>query len=108
ANTQDASANVAAAAAALDTAQLNVGFTRITAPISGIVGRAEVTAGNLVTSGQTLLTTLVSVDPIYVSFDGDEQAYLKFLQFSRKPHATNHQAVLVGLADESGYPHQGV
>jgi RND family efflux transporter MFP subunit len=108
ANTQEASANVAAAAAALDTAQLNVEFTRITAPISGIVGRAEVTAGNLVTSGQTLLTTLVSVDPIYVSFDGDEQAYLQYLHFSRNSHATEHQPVLVGLADESGYPHQGV
>jgi len=108
ADTQEASANVAAAAAALDTARLNVEFTRITAPISGIVGRAEVTAGNLVASGQTLLTTLVSVDPIYVSFDGDEQAYLQYLRFSRKPDATDHQPVLVGLADETGYPHQGV
>jgi RND family efflux transporter MFP subunit len=108
ANTQEASANVDAAAAALDTAQLNVEFTRVTAPISGIVGRAEVTAGNLVTSGQTLLTTLVSVDPIYVSFDGDEQAYLQYMRFSRNPDATDHQPVFVGLADETGYPHQGV
>jgi RND family efflux transporter MFP subunit len=108
ANSQEASANVDAAAAALDTARLNVEFTRVTAPISGIVGRAEVTAGNLVTSGQTLLTTLVSIDPIYVSFDGDEQAYLQYMRFSRSPNATEHQPVFVGLADETGYPHQGV
>ena len=49
------------------------------APISGLVGRAEITAGNLVAAGQTLLTTLVSIDPIYVSFDGDEQVYLKYV-----------------------------
>ncbi|HEX4025073.1 MAG TPA: efflux RND transporter periplasmic adaptor subunit [Steroidobacteraceae bacterium] len=108
ANTQQADANVDAAAAALYTAKLNVEFTRVTAPISGIVGRAEVTAGNLVTNGQTRLTTLVSVDPIYVSFDGDEQAYLQYLRISRNPDATNHQPVFVGLADESGYPHEGV
>jgi RND family efflux transporter MFP subunit len=108
ANTQEASANVDAAAAALDTATLNVEFTRVTAPISGIVGRAEVTAGNLVTSGQTLLTTLVSIDPIYVSFDGDEQAYLQYMRFNRNPDATDHQPVFVGLADETGYPHQGM
>ncbi len=87
---------------------MNLEFTRITAPISGIVGRAEVTAGNLVTSGQTLLTTLVSIDPIYVSFDGDEQAYLKYMEFGRSPDAHTNQPVFVGLADESGYPNQGV
>src|SRR6185312_999686 len=67
--------------------QLRRRFTGYIAPISGIAGRAEVTAGNLVTSGQTLLTTLVSVDPIYVSFDGDEQAYLKYLEPGRSPNA---------------------
>jgi RND family efflux transporter MFP subunit len=107
ANADEAGANVQAASAAVDTAALNLSFTRITAPISGIVGRAEVTAGNLVTSGQTLLTTLVSVDPIYVSFDGDEQAYLRFLRPARDPYAAVHQPVFVGLADEAGYPHQG-
>src|SRR5579862_2349431 len=103
----EASANVDAAAAAVETAALKLEFTRVTAPISGIVGRAEVTAGNLVTSGQTLLTTLVSIDPIYVSFDGDEQAYLKYMEFGRSSHANANQPVFVGLADESGYPHQG-
>ncbi len=103
----EAGANVDAAAAAVDTAALNLEFTRVTAPISGIAGRAEVTAGNLVTSGQTLLTTLVSIDPIYVSFDGDEQAYLKYMSFGRGPQATEHHPVLVGLTDESDYPHRG-
>ncbi|HEX4050073.1 MAG TPA: efflux RND transporter periplasmic adaptor subunit [Steroidobacteraceae bacterium] len=108
ANTQEAGANVDAAAAAVDTAALNLQFTRVIAPISGIVGRAEVTAGNLVTSGQTLLTTLVSIDPIYVSFDGDEQAYLQYLRLGRSPGAPNRKPVYVGLADETGYPHQGL
>lgn len=106
-NALAAGANVDAAAAAVDTATLNLEFTRVTAPISGIVGRAEVTAGNLVTSGQTLLTTLVSIDPIYVSFDGDEQAYLQYMRLGRSATADNHQSVFVGLAGESGYPHQG-
>ena len=53
---------MAGAQAAVDTAALNMSFTRVTAPITGVVSRAEITAGNLVTSGQTLLTTVVSVD----------------------------------------------
>ncbi len=108
AGTQQAGANVDAAGAAVDTAALNLEYTRVTAPIAGIVGRAEVTAGNLVTSGQTLLTTLVSIDPIYVSFDGDEQAYLNYLDFGRDAQSKNQQPVFVGLEDESGYPHRGV
>ncbi|TLY79413.1 MAG: efflux RND transporter periplasmic adaptor subunit, partial [Gammaproteobacteria bacterium] len=106
--TEQATANVDAAAAAVDSAALNLEFTRVTAPISGVVGRAEVTAGNLVTPGQTLLTTLVSIDPIYVSFEGDEQAYLKFMEFSRTSgHDSVRHPVWVGLADEAGYPHEG-
>ena len=81
---QQADANVEAAQAALDTAALNLTFTRVTAPISGRISRALVTEGNLVTSGQTMLTTLVSLDPIYVRFDGDEQAYLKYTRLARE------------------------
>jgi len=98
-----AQANVDAAQAALDSANLNLSFTRVTAPIAGVVSRAVVTAGNLVTSGQTLLTTVVSVDPIYVSFDSDEQGFLRFMNH-RQGAST---AVAVGLADEAGYPHAG-
>lgn len=125
ANATQAAADVEATKAALDDAALNLSFTRVTAPITGRVSRAIVTAGNLVTSGQTLLTTVVSLDPIYVTFDADEQAYLKFEKYARidgllasKQRATGaastrHQAgglgnpVYVGLEDENGYPHQG-
>jgi RND family efflux transporter MFP subunit len=108
AGTEQASANVDSAAAAVDSAELNLAFTRVTAPITGVVGRAEVTAGNLVTPGQTLLTTLVSIDPIYVTFEGDEQAYLKHMDFSRTGSRDERHPVWVGLAGETGYPHQGV
>src|SRR5438477_12378032 len=109
---EQAQANVEAAQAALDAAALNLEFTRVTAPISGRISRALVTSGNFVTNGQTPLTTLVSLDPIYVSFDGDEQEYLKYTKVARDPARGSsrdaHSPVLVGLADESGYPHQGV
>ena len=105
---EQAHANVSGAQAAVDSAQLNMTFTRVTAPITGVVSRAEITAGNLVTSGQTLLTTVVSVDPIYVSFQGDEQGFLNFMNFARKgSDAEASHPVFVGLANEEGYPHQG-
>ena len=105
---EQAHANVTGAQAAVDSAQLNMGFTRVTAPISGVVSRAEITAGNLVTSGQTLLTTVVSVDPIYVSFQGDEQGFLNFMNYARNGgDAEATHPVFVGLANEEGYPHQG-
>ena len=112
AGNEQAQASVEAAQAALDAAALNLEFTRVTAPIAGRISRALVTSGNYVADGSTLLTTLVSLDPIYVTFDGDEQAYLRY---SKLAHATDHGAareaarnpVVVGLANESGYPHQG-
>jgi RND family efflux transporter MFP subunit len=112
AGNDQAIANFDAAQAALDSAALNLTFTRVTAPIDGRISRAQVTAGNFVTSGQTMLTTLVSLDPIYVTFDNDEQAYLKYGKQARDgDHASSrdsHNTVLVGLANESGYPHNGV
>jgi RND family efflux transporter MFP subunit len=109
AGAEQSSANVSAAEAAVESAELNLSFTRVTAPIAGVVGRAEITAGNLVTSGQTLLTTLVSIDPIYVSFEGDEAGYLKYMEFARRAHTASDGAhpVWVGLTDESDYPHEG-
>ena len=108
---EEAAANVAAAEAAVDAAALDLSFTQVRAPISGLVGRAEITAGNLVAAGQTLLTTLVSIDPIYVSFDGDEQVYLKYvgmdLRGERESSRTAQNPVWVGLADEQGHPHEG-
>ena len=111
AGSEQAQANVAAAQAALDAAALNLEFTRVTAPISGRISRALVTSGNFVTNGQTPLTTLMSLDPIYVSFDGDEQEYLKYIKLARDASAHAHEArnpVQVGLANENGFPHQGV
>jgi RND family efflux transporter MFP subunit len=109
---EQAQANVQLADAALDTAQLNMTFTQVTAPITGRISRANVTLGNLVTNGQTLLTTLVSIDPIYVRFDGDEQAYLRYVKLARDRAAAGEKdapnPVLVGLADETGFPHTGV
>jgi membrane fusion protein, multidrug efflux system len=79
----------------------------VRAPITGRVGRAEITQGNLVQSGPpspTLLTTIVSLDPIYVYFDTDEQSYLKYMG---GVSARSGRPVLIGLANETGFPHQG-
>jgi RND family efflux transporter MFP subunit len=111
---REAKADVAAARAAVDSAKLNLEFTRITAPIGGRVSKAVVTAGNLVTGGSnaaTLLTTVVSLDPMYVTFEGDEQIYLKYNELSRRgERASSRDAanpVLMGLANETDYPHHG-
>jgi RND family efflux transporter MFP subunit len=101
-----ATANVAAGQAAVDTARLNLEFTRVTSPIDGRVSRAIVTAGNYVTAGETTLTSVVSLDPIYVSFDGDEQRYLHFLQ-SALEAGHDPTGIQVGLDGESGFPHHG-
>lgn len=111
AGSEQAAANVQAAEAAVDAAQLNLSFTRVLAPIAGRVGKAEITAGNLVTGGQTPLTTLVSIDSVYVEFEGDERVYLKYAELARRGERAdtrdpNHK-LWVGLADENGYPHEG-
>jgi multidrug efflux system membrane fusion protein len=102
-----ASANVKAAQAALETAQINLGYTKVVAPVSGRVSRAEITVGNVVSAGAGAppLTTLVSVSPIYASFDADEQTYLQYI--GREKDGTK-VPVQLGLADESGYSRTGV
>ena len=109
---EQAAANLQAAEAAVESAALDLSFTEVRAPIAGLVGRAEITAGNFVAAGQTLLTTLVSIDPIYVSFDGDEQVYLKNvgleLRGELKSSRDTRNPVWAGLADEQGHPHEGV
>jgi RND family efflux transporter MFP subunit len=101
-------AAIRAAEAALQVARLNLEWTVVRAPISGRVGRAEITAGNVVQGGAptpTLLTTIVSLDPIYVYFDTDEQAYLKYMGGAAA--GPSGRQVLVGLANETGFPHEG-
>ncbi len=79
---READANLRAAQAALQTARLNLSYTQVRSPVAGRVGRIEVTVGNLVAAGPgaPVLTTLVSVSPIYASFDADEQIVAKALQ----------------------------
>ncbi len=79
---QEADANLRAAEAALLSARLNLGYTQVRAPVSGRVGRLEITVGNLVAAGPgaPVLTTLVSVNPIYASFDADERVVLRALK----------------------------
>lgn len=91
-----------AAAATLASAKLNLEFTRITSPISGRVSRAAITEGNLVTSSD-VLTTVVSDDPVYATFNADEQTYLKYVDSAR----TRPGPVYMGLMDEEGHPHEG-
>ncbi|KAF1051155.1 MAG: Multidrug resistance protein MdtE [Burkholderia gladioli] len=78
---RESTANVKAAAAALEAAKINLGYTRIVAPFSGRASRAEITLGNVVSAGASAapLTTVVSVSPIYASFDADEQTYLRYI-----------------------------
>ena len=109
-----AEANAAGAQAALESAQLNLGFTRVTSPVTGRVSRAEVTRGNLVTGGNnggTLLSSVVSMDPIYLYFDSDEQAYLRYTQMAHSGQRSSSRdapnPVQVGLANEEGFPHAG-
>lgn len=98
-------ADVRSAQAAVDAARLNLEFTRVVSPIAGRVSRAVVTEGNYVSAGGSVLTSVVSLDPIYVSFDGDEQSYLNFRP--RVGGDSPNSAVFVGLANEEGYPHTG-
>jgi multidrug efflux system membrane fusion protein len=78
----EADANLRAAEAALQSARLNLGYTQVRAPIAGRIGKIEVTSGNLVAAGPgaPVLTTLVSVNPIYASFDADEQIVTRALK----------------------------
>jgi RND family efflux transporter MFP subunit len=116
----EARAAIQSARAAVERAALDVEFTKVTAPISGRVSRAYVTKGNLVNASgaeTTLLTTIVSLDPIYVYFDVDERALLRYQQGAREQVGGNDQPanvreakipVQLGLAAESGLPHEGV
>lgn len=110
---READANLRAAQAALQAARLNLGYTQVRAPVAGRVGRIEVTVGNLVASGAgaPVLTTLVSVSPIYASFDSDEQIVVKALQDLKS--GTSARALIeripvqMGTGTSGGTPHAG-
>jgi RND family efflux transporter MFP subunit len=111
---EDAAASLDAARAERATAALNLGFTRVEAPIRGRTSRHLITEGNLVTGGDvqgTLLTTIVSLDPIHCYVDTDERSYLKYTRLARtgeRPSSRDvENPVWVGLADEEGFPHEG-
>ncbi|WP_062381289.1 multidrug efflux RND transporter periplasmic adaptor subunit MexE [Pseudomonas abietaniphila] len=104
---QEAKAAVAATQAQLDLARLNLSFTRVTAPISGRVSRAEITAGNIVTADQSILTSVVSTDKVYAYFDADERVFLKYNQLARDGKRGATTPVYMGLSNEVENPHLG-
>ncbi|MDX1552438.1 MAG: efflux RND transporter periplasmic adaptor subunit [Marinobacter sp.] len=99
-----ARARVQAAQAALDAAELDLQYTRITAPVSGRAGRALVTRGNLANADQSLLTTVVSVDPLHVYFEADEKSASRSQQL---PVTGQPRSVRIALGDEDGRQYQG-
>ncbi|MBJ8504031.1 multidrug efflux RND transporter periplasmic adaptor subunit AdeF [Acinetobacter seifertii] len=103
---RSANANLQAARAAVQSARLNLEYTRITAPVSGRISRAEVTVGNVVSAGNgaQVLTSLVSVSRLYASFDVDEQTYLKYISNQRN---SAQVPVYMGLANETGFSREG-
>lgn len=111
---QQSAAEVEAAQAEIQRAELDVEFTHVRAPVRGRASRNFVSEGNLIsggTAGSTLLTTIVSLDPVYCYFDVSERAMLKYTRLdlagarSSSRHAPN--PVFIGLADEEGFPHEG-
>jgi RND family efflux transporter MFP subunit len=112
---REAAGALEAARAALERARLDVEFTHVRAPISGRISRYLVTPGNLVSGGSenaTLLTTIVSMDPIHVYINADEQAYLRYLRLARSGARPSSRVtpnpVRLRLADEKEFVHEGV
>ncbi|HJZ55462.1 MAG TPA: efflux RND transporter periplasmic adaptor subunit [Gemmataceae bacterium] len=108
-------ANIAADRALVASRQLDLDYTKVLAPVGGRVSRYVVTVGNLVQAGDqnggTLLTTIVSVDPMYAYFDVDEYTALRVRQLAREGKSDSPRdggyPVSLGLANEEGFPHQG-
>lgn len=105
-----AKADVGMAAAGLDTAKINLGYTTIRSPLAGRTGRSQVDIGNLVGAGEfTLLTTIKQFNPIYAYFTVNEQDLLRVMKMQRAEggEGARHVPVQMGLVNESGYPHEG-
>lgn len=115
AGSRNAAAQLRAAQAMVQVARLNLGYTRITSPIDGRVGRAEVTQGNLVSGGAggqaTRLTTVVSMQPMYAYFEASEQDYLKYDDLARsgeRPSSRDaRNPVLMAVGNETEFRHRG-
>jgi RND family efflux transporter MFP subunit len=110
----EAEAGIRSAAAGLNTAKLDLEFTAIHAPISGRIGQALVTPGNLVSGGTntaTVLTTLVALDPIYCYVEVDERSSLKYRSLAREGKRESalfkEIPARMGLTNEAGFPHEG-
>ena len=112
-------ASIQTAEAAIRDAQLNLGFTKITSPIDGRVSRTRITEGNLIqpgTNDAAVLTMVVTTNPIYVYFNVDEEALLKYQSLALRKGRQLHPKRLkdlkipveIGLADEEGFPHAGI
>jgi multidrug efflux system membrane fusion protein len=106
-----AAAQVQSAQANIAIDNLNLEFCHVASPIDGRVSRYFLTVGNLVNQDQTLLTTVVSQDPMYAYFDADEPTLLRvrraISEGKIKPAVANKNPVLMGLQDEEGFPHTG-
>lgn len=107
---QQADADIVGARAALEQARLDLGYTEIRAPISGRIGRRLITEGNLVRANDTLLTTLVSLDPIHFYFDVDERSFLAYSKMAGEKIALGDSKtqVFIGLSDEKALDRPGV
>ncbi|WP_283627990.1 efflux RND transporter periplasmic adaptor subunit [Shewanella baltica] len=111
-NKRQTAAAVASVKAALMRAELDLAYTQVQAPIDGRVSYANVTAGNYVTAGQSLLTSLVSTASMYAYFDVDEQTYLKYVKLTAEKKRNDPRAgdnpVYMALANERDYQHIGM
>lgn len=116
ASIESAVSEIAAAKATVRQEELDLGYTKITSPIKGRVGQEVVDIGNLVGAGEsTLLTNVIQYDPIYVTFTINEAELRRFQRAAQergeapgpKTREDNDRTILMGLADEEGYPHEG-
>ena len=107
----EARATVGWAKANRDIAKLNLSFTKVTAPLTGVIGRRLVDPGNLVKADETPLATIVTLDPLYVYFAIDERTMMRFRRLvdeGKIPAASEMQVPFqIGLADDTGYPFHG-
>ena len=113
----EATAAIQSAEATIERAKLDLEFARITSPLAGQISKSAISEGNLVRGDNDLLTTIVSLDPMYVNFNVNERALLQFREQARAALSPTESQpdvqtlkipVYVGLANEQGYPHQGV